>query len=268
KDFTTYADVCFKEFGDRILYWTTLNEANVFALGGYDIGVTPPGRCSSPFGARCNSGGNSTIEQYIVAHNMLLTHASIVTLYKNKYKSIQQGFLGINVYTMKFVPNTNTTADAMAAERAFQFYTGWFINPVIFGDYPEIMKKNAGTRIPIFTKDESEQVKGSVDFIGINHYFPSLVKDKSDSLFNGYRDFNGDMAAQVIYDIGHTLSTPYEVRPSDLYAVLEQLKQNYGNPTLFVHENGQRLPRNQTLIDTVRIDYVRAYIGSVLRALR
>lgn len=42
KDFTAYADVCFREFGDRVLHWTTVNEANIFALGGYDQGIIPP----------------------------------------------------------------------------------------------------------------------------------------------------------------------------------------------------------------------------------
>ncbi|KAF8401471.1 hypothetical protein HHK36_012410 [Tetracentron sinense] len=75
KDFTAYADVCFREFGDRVLYWTTVNEANVFALGGYDDGMLPPKRCSSPYGTN-HASGNSTLEPYIVAHHILLAHAS------------------------------------------------------------------------------------------------------------------------------------------------------------------------------------------------
>ena len=50
KDFTEYADVCFREFGDRVLYWSTINEGNIFSLGGYDTGIAPPQRCSPPFG--------------------------------------------------------------------------------------------------------------------------------------------------------------------------------------------------------------------------
>lgn len=46
KDFTAYADVCFREFGDRVKHWTTVNEGNVFAVGGYDTGFLPPQRCS------------------------------------------------------------------------------------------------------------------------------------------------------------------------------------------------------------------------------
>ncbi|KAJ0691691.1 putative beta-glucosidase [Helianthus annuus] len=87
KDFVAYADVCFREFGDRVLHWTTINEANVFALGGYDLGVFPPGRCSYPFGyINCTNGGDSTSEPYIVGHHLLLAHASTVRLYRKKYK--------------------------------------------------------------------------------------------------------------------------------------------------------------------------------------
>lgn len=87
-DFVAYANVCFKEFGDRVSYWTTINEPNIFAIGGYDNGLMPPGRCSPPFaypGRRCRPG-NSTTEPYIAAHNMLLAHSSVVKLYRNKYK--------------------------------------------------------------------------------------------------------------------------------------------------------------------------------------
>ncbi|GJW72815.1 beta-glucosidase 11-like protein isoform X2, partial [Tanacetum coccineum] len=86
KDFIAYADVCFSEFGDRVKHWTTFNEANVFTLGGYDVGFSPPGRCSSPFGIINCTRGDSTSEPYIAAHNLLLAHASAVKLYREKYK--------------------------------------------------------------------------------------------------------------------------------------------------------------------------------------
>ncbi|KAL2945385.1 Beta-glucosidase 11, partial [Bienertia sinuspersici] len=85
EDFTAYADVCFREFGDRVKYWTSINEANIFVMGGYDGGNSPPGRCSFPFGQFCIDG-NSTTEPYIVAHNVLLAHASATRLYREKYK--------------------------------------------------------------------------------------------------------------------------------------------------------------------------------------
>ena len=86
KDFTAYADVCFKEFGDRVKYWNTVNEPNAFGPGGYDLGVMPPKRCSIPFGLVKCTKGNSSTEPYVAAHNMLLAHASAVRLYRKKYQ--------------------------------------------------------------------------------------------------------------------------------------------------------------------------------------
>ncbi|KEH27930.1 glycoside hydrolase family 1 protein [Medicago truncatula] len=37
-----------------------------------------------------------------------------------------------------------------------------------FGDYPYIMKKNVGSRLPSFTAKESNLIKSSIDFLGIN----------------------------------------------------------------------------------------------------
>lgn len=48
---------------------------------------------------------------------------------------------------------------------------------MIIGDYPDTMKKNVGSRLPSFTKTESNIVKGSIDFLGINYYYTSHVKN-------------------------------------------------------------------------------------------
>ena len=86
EDFTAYADVCFREFGDRVSHWTILAEPNVAALGGYDTGEFAPGRCSDPFGVTKCTVGNSSVEPYVAAHNMILTHAAVVRLYREKYQ--------------------------------------------------------------------------------------------------------------------------------------------------------------------------------------
>jgi beta-glucosidase len=59
------------------------------------------------------------------------------------------------------------------------------------------MKENAGARIPAFTSRESEQVKGSYDFIGIIQYSKFNVSDNSDALKTELRDFGADTAAKL-----------------------------------------------------------------------
>lgn len=84
EDFGYFANVCFDSFGDRVQYWTTFNEPNVFVYDGYLDGSYPPARCSFPFG-NC-SDGESTLETYIATHNVVLAHATAANIYTNKYK--------------------------------------------------------------------------------------------------------------------------------------------------------------------------------------
>ncbi|KAI3507727.1 hypothetical protein L1887_22718 [Cichorium endivia] len=267
KDFVAYADVCFKEFGDRVLHWTTFNEGNIFSLGGYDFGASPPGRCSSPFGANC-SKGDSTYEPYLVTHHLLLAHASAARLYRQKYKAMQHGFVGINVYAFWFEPDTNAIEDIKAAKRVQEFYVGWFMNPLVNGDYPEIVKKNAGNRIPTFTKLESKRIKDSFDFLGINHYQTVYVKDNPNSLKSDTRDIVADMAVTFTYGTGSEILPTDQVAPLGLQKLLNYVKEEYGNPPVYIHENGQEQPRNGTLMDTPRVEYLHAYIGALLDAVR
>ncbi|KAK4737272.1 hypothetical protein R3W88_000969 [Solanum pinnatisectum] len=235
-DFTAYVVVCFKGFGDRVLHWT-----NEFTLGGYDSGMSPLNHCSPPFGMRPCPIGNSSTEPYIAGHNLLLALSAVVRLYRRKYKSTKHGFVGLNLFAFWSLPYTNKTADVIAAQRANVFYLGWFVNPLVFGDYPDIMKKNAGSRLPKFTRRESKQVKGAIDFIALNYYMTVRVKDSSNSLENDIRDFTADSTFEFILKNGGTLPGQYPVTEPGLQGVLEYFKQACGNPPMYIHENGSFL---------------------------
>lgn len=84
KDFGYLAEVCFMVFGDRVKFWITFNQPNLWLKFSYMDGLYPPGRCSQPFG-NC-AFGNSSIEPYIAGHNMILSHANAVNIYRNKYQ--------------------------------------------------------------------------------------------------------------------------------------------------------------------------------------
>jgi len=56
-----------------------------------------------------------------------------------------------------------------------------FVDPIIFGDYPEIMRVLVGTRLPIFTESQSKMLKGSLDFLGVNYYTARYADDSISS---------------------------------------------------------------------------------------
>ncbi|KAI4386186.1 hypothetical protein MLD38_004141 [Melastoma candidum] len=279
KDFASYAEVCFKMFGDRVKYWTTINEANIFSWAGYDLGFLPPMRCSFRFVFNCTRGNSST-EPYLATHFMLLSHAAAVKIYKNKYQKTQMGQIGINLYGLAFLPYTDNSEDVAAMRRAYDFHLGWYLDPLNHGDYPTTMKKNVGSRIPLFTAQESRLIKGSYDFIGLNFYTSMYTKDNPAMLEFEMKDFFTDSAVEMRPSQANITSTylsrvngswpshEYPVKPWSLQSLLEYIKENYGNPPLFIHENGQRTVRNSSLEDTSRVEFLQGYIGAVLDSVR
>ncbi|KAL3820963.1 hypothetical protein ACJIZ3_006868 [Penstemon smallii] len=123
EEFVHFAEICFKNFGDRVKYWITINEPNLFSEMAYEIGIFPPAHCSLPFG-RCASG-NSDVEPLISAHNMLLAHANASKLYREQFKSEANGMIGISVHAFMYVPLTDDREDEEAANRALAFNFAW-----------------------------------------------------------------------------------------------------------------------------------------------
>ncbi|KAF3322787.1 beta-glucosidase 22-like protein [Carex littledalei] len=274
-DFTAYADVCFKEFGDRVKYWTTLDEPNIIGIGSYDSGLWPPQHCSNPFRVINCTIRNSTVEPYIAVHNLLLAHASVYNLYHTKYHELQGGIVGINVYSFGIYPFSDSNADKEAAQRYHDFSVGWIVNPLTYGDYPLIMKKIVGPRLPVFTKYQSEMLRGAFDFIGLNHYTSLYVMDDSHNTNLGPHDFYADTSTQSsisrnIMPSGQYIPDPSEIvpDPDGLEHMLEYLKATYDNPPLYVQENGLGMTTNSSLEDKKRIDFLSGFIGSTLTAIR
>ncbi|GMY22309.1 beta-glucosidase 17-like isoform X8 [Fagus crenata] len=276
-DYRDYVDLCFKEFGDRVKYWTTINEPNSFAIGGYATGVMAPGRCSNYIG-NCTFG-NSGTEPYIVGHNLLLSHATAVKLYKENYQACQIGKIGIIVQSYWMVPKYQTVASKKAAFRALDFLFGWFVDPVIFGDYPETMRALVGTRLPIFTESQSKMLKGSLDFLGVNYYSARYANDSTsssrvnlsyttDSHVNLTTEKDGIPIGQSTA-CGWIYIYPRGIRDFILY-----VSKKYNNPPIYITENGfsdvnnNSLPIQDALNDSLRLKYHQLHLSSLIKVIK
>ncbi|KAG6506794.1 hypothetical protein ZIOFF_032124 [Zingiber officinale] len=127
EDFTAYADVCFREFGDRVKYWITVNEPNIEPILGHDLGIFPLNHCSSSLSSSLSlncSKGNSSVEPYVARHNLLLSDASAISLYRKKYQPNQGGYIGITLLGIWFDPATRLPDDIVAVNRALDFLLG------------------------------------------------------------------------------------------------------------------------------------------------
>lgn len=274
EDYAKFAEFCFKTFGDRVKYWMTFNEPRVVAALGYDNGIFAPGRCSAPFG-NCTAG-NSATEPYIVAHNLLLSHATAVKIYREKYQPMQKGKIGILLDFVWYEPLTNSSEDQGAAQRSRDFHIGWFLHPITYGKYPDSMVEIVGTRLPKFTKEQSQMVKGSIDYLGINQYTAYYMYDPKQPKQN-VTDYQMDWNTGFAYarngvPIGPRANSNWlYIVPWGLYKAVTYVKEHYGNPTMILSENGMDDPGNVTLPaglhDTIRVNYYKSYLQNLINAV-
>ena len=64
---------------------------------------------------------------------------------------------------------------------------GIVFDVLTFGDYPELVKKNVGERLGVFTEEEKALLKGAYDFIGISSYTSDFVtrgENKPENIMN------------------------------------------------------------------------------------
>ncbi|CAD6232408.1 unnamed protein product [Miscanthus lutarioriparius] len=270
KSFADYADFCFKTFGDRVKNWMTFNEPRVVAALGYDDGKFAPGRCT-----KCKAG-NSATEPYIVAHHLILSHAAAVQRYRQKYQITQKGRIGILLDFVWYEALTNSTADQAAAERSRDFHVGWFLHPIIYGEYPKSVQKIVKERLPKFTADEVNIVKGSIDYVGVNQYTAYYVRDQQPNATTLF-SYSSDWHAEFVYErngvpIGPRANSDWlYIVPWGLYKAVTYVKEKYGNPTMFLSENGMDDPGNVTVAqgvhDATRVAYYRSYISKLKEAI-
>ncbi|GLJ47730.1 hypothetical protein SUGI_1008070 [Cryptomeria japonica] len=278
KDFEAYAELCFQEFGDRVKHWITLNEPYSYAYAGYDVGLIAPGRHSSSNGS--SSTGNSATEPYIVGHNLLLSHAAAVRVYKSKYQAAQKGLIGITIVSHWFLPYSKSHSDHKAAQRAIDFMFGWYMDPITKGRYPTAMRQLVGERLPKFTVRQSTIVKGSFDFLGLNYYtalYAADVLTPPNPLNASYTlDSQSNLtAARNGMLIGPQAGSSWlHVYPRGIQELLKYIKRRYDNPLIFITENGidekndDTLSLAQSLNDTWRINYHSKHLSLVQRAIR
>jgi lactase-phlorizin hydrolase len=268
--FNDYASVCFQRFGDRVKMWLTFNEPNNVAWFGYGVGTMAPGLRSPDVGT------------YIVTHNILKAHAVAWHTYDQLYRPTQGGRISITLNSDWKEPlDPNNATDVEAAERAMEFKLGWFANPIyVNGDYPEVMKQKVAekslaegrnqSRLPEFTAEEKAQIVGTHDFFGLNHYTTQLVRERVFGTIWPSWAFDRDVWEMIDPSWSHAGSNWLWVVPWGLRKLLNWINGHYGNPEVYITENGYSDEDEYfgSLEDPTRIKYLQDYINNVLKAVK
>ncbi|XP_043255842.1 myrosinase 1-like isoform X2 [Colletes gigas] len=260
--FGDFARVVYREYGAKVKRFITINEIGALCKNGYSYGFHAPGKKLHGFG------------EYLCVHNALKAHARAYRIYEREFKPTYKGQVGFMINSHAYMPKI--PEDAVSAEIAFLFNCGWTLHPIYSekGDYPEIMKNMvaakskqqgyAKSRLPEFEPEWIEYIRGTSDFMAVNHYTSKLVEPGERGKVPSH---DNDQGVKLSVDDSwkSSASAWLKVVPRGFRYVLRQLSSKYGNPPMYITENG--FSDLGTLNDTDRVDYYREYLKQMLLAI-
>ena len=260
--FADYARICYDAFGDRVKHWITLNEPWVSAILGYGQGVFAPGRFS-------------TAEPYQAAHQMLRAHGKAVDVYRREFGH-QKGIIGITNNCDWREPATDAPEDHAAAERALEFFLGWFADPIYRGDYPDSMRQRVADRLPQFSAEDRALIQGSSDYFGLNHYTTMLAaeagEDAGEISAFGNGGITEDQDVELTVDPSwKKTDMDWAVVPWGFRKLLEWIDERYDHPEIIVTENGAAFDdplRDGRVHDARRIEFLEGYLTACHEAIQ
>ena len=246
--FADYAEILFKEYGDKVNYWLTINEPWCISYLGHYFGEQAPGETNL----------QAAID---VSHHLLLAHGKAVQRFR---RVDTKGQIGFAPNVTWFEPYSTKKEDIDACHRTSSWFMEWFFDPVFKSSYPKVLIDwfgAIGVEVNVMPGD-MEIISEPIDMLGINYYKGTVAR---------YKESQGLFERENI-DIGYEYTDiGASVDPEGFYKVLTAIHKKYGDIPIFITENGACYndgPENGVVKDERRIRYVKQHITEVNRALQ
>ena len=262
-DFVFYCKEAFRLFGDIVDIWYVYNEPIVDVEIKYQVDTCWPNIVD--FNIAMNA-----------IYNMVVAHAAVVKEFKT---SGAKGRIGSVIDHGHVYPRSQNPAD-LKAQHLFQIvYEHSYEDPIYLGYvHPEWFEfvEEYGAKLDIREGDAELMKENTCDLIGINYYYPTRVKapeylrnPEAPVTMSKIVDMYDMPGARMNKDRG------WEIFPQALYDTLMHFKNNYGNPTMYITENGMgiqdeyrwRDPETGIIQDDYRIEFVKEHLVYAHKAI-
>jgi beta-glucosidase len=243
-----YGSCLFRNLGDRVKNWISINEPSIFSSLGYILGYFPPGR------------RNDLTGMFRTAHHLLLGHAKLHAAMK---QAIPDGRIGMALAQIWISPrDEHNEKDREAADFMDLSLNRFFMDPFFLGSYPAKVLSKIARRLPRGFENDLPAMKGSMDFAGINYYQRAVYRWAAFQPYTHAREYIDPRAPR---------SAMWEIYPPGIYRFLTRVRDEYGNLPCYVTENGFPLPSadgRELLDDPERVAYLRDHIALVGKAIQ
>lgn len=251
--FAEYTKVVMDAFSDRVTHWITQNEPQCFIGLAYRTGK------NAPF-------YKLTWKEVLEAgKNSMLAHGRAVQVIRKYAK--KKPTVGYTVCGTVGVPATNTERDWEAARRdtfvpseRSLFVISMFLDPVLFGRYPEGAEAVYSSDLPAFTEEERKIITAPIDFIGVNEY-------------SGHRvmlNKNGQVAEQPKIPGRPQNQLGWDIEPESIYCISKLLCERYQKPVIITENgfaNADLISGDGKVHDPQRIEYLDSYLSQLQKAV-
>lgn len=265
-DFEAYARLLFARFGDRVRWWVTLNEQNLFTAEGYLTARHPPGERDERRFHQAN-------------HHAFLANAAAIRACRELAPGAR---IGPSFALSPAYAASSDPCDVLAGDSAEDFLNHWWLDVYCRGLYPPVPLRYLQDRglAPAVAADDADRLSAaSPDFIGVN-YYQSLTYTTSPATGVGNGEYNTTGRKGTTGSTGRagwyrtapnphvpTTNWDWNIDPVGLRVALRRLASRYRLP-LFVTENGLGEYDASTDGAEIRDDYRIAYLRAHLQQCR
>jgi beta-glucosidase len=237
--FKRYAEVIFANFSDQVDLFVLVNEPSIerdlkttiedhLAGGKADMQLLPARK-------------NLEVSLKTYNHILLASAAAKASFDSKGYK----GRLGIALPLFPALTAANpSTADIAAARFGDGVLNRWFLDAMYRGLYPSDIlayAKQQGMDLDVRPEDAATIHAAHFDYLGVNYYAPVFFRHSDSAQASG--------GAERFVPAGIDAAFNGPVRPDQFRALLNRIRTEYGNPPVFITENGAGFPGEDKLVD-------------------
>lgn len=252
--FSGYVKVMVDQLSDRVKYWMTFNEPQMFLGLGMELGVMAPFE---------KNNENGVLE---FSKNYWLAHGKAVSVIR-KY-SKQRAYIGVAPTGNVWLPESDLEEDVeKARERSFSLskymYTlgnSWWADPIFLGKFAEGAEERFGDKLPVFSRQEWDEISQPLDFYGFNVYQGTTEHKEGKKEYPTYA-----------YQGSPKTMNGWALTPKVMYYAPKFFYERYHLPIL-ITENGMAgmdwVSLDGQVHDPQRIDYMKRYLLELEHAIK